>query len=164
MRPTVQQVFETIMSNDYNGYPIVNDDRRLIGLISRHFLIVLLKKKCWRDRSQITPRSEGTASQRNSDVSQDRIIDSDERNPQKQTSAAVFNIQQDNESPSVKEEKKQKSNEKSKNKKRVYHNLEEEAYDTSFATEPSFMSLEDTYNLDWNDFSVNFYSTLPEID
>jgi len=79
------------MTNEYNGYPIVNEERRLIGLISRHFLIVLLKKQCWKDRGQINLRlSEGTASQRNSDVSQERIIDSDEnRGKQKK---AVFDV------------------------------------------------------------------------
>ncbi len=56
-QPTVSQVFETIISNDFNGFPIVNEDKRLIGLISRHFLTILLTKQCWKDRSSITPRT-----------------------------------------------------------------------------------------------------------
>lgn len=57
MQPSVSLVYEAIISNDFNGYPIVNEDKRLMGLISKHFLTVLLNKQCWKDKTSITPRA-----------------------------------------------------------------------------------------------------------
>lgn len=44
-------------SSIVHGFPIVDDDNKLIGLITREVLMVLLKKECWMEkdlRTQLT--------------------------------------------------------------------------------------------------------------
>lgn len=82
LKPTVKQVFDTIVSNDFNGYPVVNEDNRLIGLISKHFLVVLLNKRCWRRYDTVANEGDYMSGRSSlgtrSNVSQERIISSDE--------------------------------------------------------------------------------------
>ena len=41
-------------TTEFNGFPIVNDDEKLVGLINRNYLHVLIKHKCFSDPSPKT--------------------------------------------------------------------------------------------------------------
>ena len=43
----VQEIAEYLSSTSFNGFPVVNSQRKLVGLINRDYLMVLLKNKCW---------------------------------------------------------------------------------------------------------------------
>lgn len=43
----MDSILDGLRNHEFNGYPIVDGDNRLRGLISRHYLTVLLKKRCW---------------------------------------------------------------------------------------------------------------------
>lgn len=42
IRPRVQQIVQLLLDTKHNGFPILNEDLTIRGLISRHTLIVLL--------------------------------------------------------------------------------------------------------------------------
>lgn len=41
--PTIAQIAEVLRETEHNGFPILTDDRRLLGLISRHTLMTLMQ-------------------------------------------------------------------------------------------------------------------------
>jgi len=43
-KPTVKEVADALKTN-YNGFPVVNTAKKLIGIINRDYLMVLLKNK-----------------------------------------------------------------------------------------------------------------------
>lgn len=44
----VESIQTGLATTTVNGFPIVNSNEKLIGLISRNFLITLIKKRCWK--------------------------------------------------------------------------------------------------------------------
>ena len=47
IRPTVKEVSKLLKETNHNGFPIVDDRKKILGIINRHYLFVLLEKKCW---------------------------------------------------------------------------------------------------------------------
>jgi chloride channel 7 len=44
---TVAQIYEALTKAEVNSYPVVGATGRLLGLITRHNLTILLRKRCW---------------------------------------------------------------------------------------------------------------------
>jgi CBS domain-containing protein len=44
---TVKEISLLLRETKHNGFPIVGDGNKILGLISRDYLYVLLKKQCW---------------------------------------------------------------------------------------------------------------------
>ena len=42
LRPRVQQIVQVLQETKHNGFPILNEDRTIKGLVSRHTLLVIL--------------------------------------------------------------------------------------------------------------------------
>jgi predicted transcriptional regulator len=59
-KTTVKSIYGGLSTLQVNGYPIVDVNDRLIGLISRDALIVLIKKQCW---TEFDPNSSLTESE-----------------------------------------------------------------------------------------------------
>ena len=46
-RVEVSEVNNALKDTSYNGFPVVSRQKKLMGIISRDYLMVLLKNKCW---------------------------------------------------------------------------------------------------------------------
>lgn len=50
---SVQAIYNGITQFEFHGFPIVDDEGHLIGLITKQNLITLLKKGAWKEKSDI---------------------------------------------------------------------------------------------------------------
>lgn len=53
---SVKSIYGGLQKSEFNGFPIVDENEKLVGLIGRNFLWVLIKNKCWK-RNDITRES-----------------------------------------------------------------------------------------------------------
>lgn len=51
VKPTVSSIYTGLQNYDFHGFPIVNSSKKVVGLISRHYLITLITKQMWKDPS-----------------------------------------------------------------------------------------------------------------
>jgi CBS domain-containing protein len=47
MKVEVREIGDTLKQTNYSGFPVVNNHKRLVGIINRDYLMVLLRQKCW---------------------------------------------------------------------------------------------------------------------
>lgn len=42
-------MLDALKATDFNGFPVVGEDQRLVGIISRNSLVIIIKNKQWED-------------------------------------------------------------------------------------------------------------------
>jgi Mg/Co/Ni transporter MgtE len=57
--PELLDISCQLQNTKFNGFPVLNGKRQLIGIIERDLLIALIKKECWYDPEASSSQKDG---------------------------------------------------------------------------------------------------------
>ncbi len=139
-RATVSSVYTALQNYEFHGFPILDSKKKVVGMISRHYLITLVTKKMWKDPVALESKRNSPEKELKKvpvlNATSPYVSDNqaNEQNDHKDTSTSVVQFEED------------KTVEKKEKDKRYYF-----FNDTS--THHTQENEEEDGNLKWSDFN-----------